>query len=84
MSSKATRGDWKRGERLSGSVMEQETSWSQQLDGNFAERTCFLDVSGLHGHQTLPSPYGMLILMYSCAAAVCSTVISHVALVCVW
>ena len=42
--------------------MEQETSWSQQLDGNFAERTCFLDVSGLHGHQTLPSPYGMLIL----------------------
>ena len=44
--------------------MERGASWSQQLDGNFAKRTpAFVDVSGLHGHQTLPSLYyGMLIL----------------------
>ena len=39
MSSKATRGDWKRGERLSRNAMERGASWSQQLDANFAERT---------------------------------------------
>ena len=34
--------------------MERGASWSQQLDGNFAKRIpVFLDVSGLHGHQTL-------------------------------
>ena len=39
MSSKATRGDWTRVNRLWGNAMERGASWSQQLDGNFAERT---------------------------------------------
>ena len=38
-SSKATRGDWKRCNRLLGNAMERGASWSQQLDGNFAKRT---------------------------------------------
>ena len=46
--SKATQGDWKRGESLSRNAMERGTSWSQQLEGNFVERTPVF-----YGHQTL-------------------------------
>ena len=56
-----------RGEWLPRSVMERGASWSQQLDGNFAKRTpVFLDVSGLHGHQTLFFTYDMLISVLVC------------------
>ena len=59
--SKATRGDWKRGEWLSRNAMKRGASWSQHLDGNFAERTpVFYD------YQTLSSPYGMLISVLVC------------------
>ena len=58
----ATRGDWKLGANVC-----RGASWNKecliaarrQLRG---EGSCFLDMSGLHGHRTLSSPYGMLIL----------------------
>ena len=65
--SKETRGDWKRGERLSRNALERGASWSQQLDGNFAERVPDFWTPGVFMAITpFPSPYGMPISVLVC------------------